>query len=129
MTPVITACTMDRFQLKTDLLCLPRLRCFERSHEHLVQPQRVGAVGVHDVVRVDDVSSRLAHLLPIRAEDHALLMLTMSLMLGSLCVVARRCVVLGQAVVIDAALVRKYCHGIGGGKRMVCGMCHNRVPC
>mmetsp|Transcript_66760 Transcript_66760/g.161182 ORF Transcript_66760/g.161182 Transcript_66760/m.161182 type:complete len:863 (-) Transcript_66760:217-2805(-) len=55
-----------------DLLRLPRLDCLERSHEHLVEAHRVGAVLLDDVVGVDDVASALGHLLAVGAEDHAL---------------------------------------------------------
>jgi len=57
------------------LFRLPRLGGLEGPHEHLVQPQSVRSVGVDDVVRVDNVPSRFAHLLPVRAEDHSLLLL------------------------------------------------------
>ena len=50
----------------------PRLRGFERAHEHLVKPQRVGAVFLDDVVGVHDVAARLAHLHAVLAEDEAL---------------------------------------------------------
>ena len=51
---------------------LPGLHLLERAHEHLVDAQRVGAVVAHDVVGVDDVAARLAHLLVVLAEDHPL---------------------------------------------------------
>lgn len=58
--------------LDGDLASLPRLDGLQRSHEHLVQPQCVCPVRVHDIIRVDHVPSRLAHLFPISAENHPL---------------------------------------------------------
>ena len=45
-----------------DVAGLPRARRVERAHEHLVEPQRVGAVVVVDVVGRDGVLQALAHL-------------------------------------------------------------------
>ena len=59
---------IDAFQS----LRAPRLGRFERAHEHLVHAQRVRAVFAHHVVGIDDVAARLAHLLAVLAEDHAL---------------------------------------------------------
>lgn len=58
--------------LDGDLTSLPWLDGLERPHEHFVQPQCVSPVRVHDIVRVDHVPSRLAHLFPIGTEDHSL---------------------------------------------------------
>mmetsp|Transcript_41348 Transcript_41348/g.109688 ORF Transcript_41348/g.109688 Transcript_41348/m.109688 type:complete len:644 (+) Transcript_41348:689-2620(+) len=55
-----------------DLLGLPRLDRLERAHEHLVEPHRIRAVRLDNVVGVDDVAARLGHLLAVGAEDHAL---------------------------------------------------------
>ncbi len=40
-----------------------RLGRFEWSHEHLIQPQRVGAIIADDIVGVHHVAAALAHLL------------------------------------------------------------------
>ena len=45
-----------------DVLGVPRLRVGQRPHVHLVEPERVRAVFVDDLVRVDHVLQRLAHL-------------------------------------------------------------------
>ena len=55
-----------------DALRAPGLHLFQRAHEHFVKPQRIGAVLRDDVVRVDHVAARLGHLLPVLAEDQAL---------------------------------------------------------
>ncbi len=55
-----------------DTLRVPRFHHLQRSHEHLIQPERIRAVFRKDVVRVDDVPPRLRHLLPIFTENQAL---------------------------------------------------------
>ena len=60
--------TIDAF----DAFGVPRFDHFQRAHEHLVKPERVGAVFAQNVVGVDDVAARLGHLLPVLAEDDAL---------------------------------------------------------
>ena len=49
---------------------LPWLRHLERPHEHLVKPQRVGAVCRNDVVGIDDVEARLRHLIDLLGYRH-----------------------------------------------------------
>ncbi len=51
---------------------LPWLHLLQRPHEHFVDAQCVRSVSPHDVVRIDDVAARLAHLLVVLAEDHSL---------------------------------------------------------
>mmetsp|Transcript_11103 Transcript_11103/g.46655 ORF Transcript_11103/g.46655 Transcript_11103/m.46655 type:complete len:564 (-) Transcript_11103:702-2393(-) len=51
-----------------DALGLPHLRLAKRTHEHLVQTERVGAKLIHDVVWVHHVPARLGHL--VRARGH-----------------------------------------------------------
>ena len=53
-------------------LGVPGLHHLQRAHEHLVEPERIGAILDEDVVRVDDVAARLGHLLAVLAEDQAL---------------------------------------------------------
>ena len=56
-----------------DALRAPGLGHLQRAHEHLVDPQRVRAVFVHDVARVHHVLREpLAHLDAVLAQDHAL---------------------------------------------------------
>ena len=50
----------------------PGLHHLQRAHEHLVEPERVGAVLDQDIVGVNDVAARLGHLLAVFAEDQAL---------------------------------------------------------
>ena len=49
----------------------PRSSLFKVADEHLVQTHRSRAVLFHSVVGVDDIAARFAHLLTVRAEDHA----------------------------------------------------------
>ena len=56
-----------------DALHPPGLGGLQRAHEHFVQPHRVGAVLLDDLVGIDDVAAGLAHLLVVFAEDHALI--------------------------------------------------------
>ena len=50
----------------------PRFDLLERSHEHFVEAQRVGAVFFDDFVGVDDVTEGFGHLLPVFAHDETL---------------------------------------------------------
>ena len=50
----------------------PGFRLFERTHEHFVEPQRIGAVVRDDVVGVDHIAAALRHFLIVRAEDESL---------------------------------------------------------
>ena len=40
----------------------PRLHRLQRTHEHLVEPQRIRAVIPHHIIRIDDILERLRHL-------------------------------------------------------------------
>ena len=51
----------------------PGFGLFERSHEHLVETQRIRAVFGDDLVGVDHVAAALGHLLAVLAEDEALI--------------------------------------------------------
>jgi len=51
--------------------CLPHLGVRERAHEHLVQAQRVRAIILHYVVRVDHVPATLAHLVALTHNPHS----------------------------------------------------------
>ena len=51
-----------------DAARVPRLHLLERAHEHLVEPERVGAVPRDDLVGVDDVAAALAHLVGARLD-------------------------------------------------------------
>ena len=42
---------------------VPRFRLLKRAEEHLVEPQRVGTITLHNVVWVDNVVECLTHLL------------------------------------------------------------------
>ena len=44
----------------------------ERTHEHLIEAKRVGAVFGNDAVGSDDIAPALGHFLAVGAEDHAL---------------------------------------------------------
>src|SRR5947209_19749252 len=52
-----------------DLRGLPGLHGLERPHEHLVEPERVGAVLPPDVVGIHDVAPQLRHPLVVLAQD------------------------------------------------------------
>ena len=49
----------------------PGSRFLKVSHEHLIEPQGIGAVFPDDVVGIDDVSTGFAHLLAVLAQYHA----------------------------------------------------------
>src|SRR3989304_3938962 len=50
----------------------PRTALIPRAHEHQEQPDGVGAVARHELIRILDVAARLAHPLAIRTQDLAL---------------------------------------------------------
>ena len=51
-----------------DAARVPRLHLLERPHEHLVEPERVGAVARDDLVGIHDVAAALAHLVGARLD-------------------------------------------------------------
>jgi len=51
----------------------PWLSVLERSHEHLVEPQGIGAVFGDDGVGIHHVAAALGHLHPVLSEDEALI--------------------------------------------------------
>ena len=51
-----------------DAARVPRLHLLERAQEHLVEPERVGAVPRDDLVGVHDVAAALAHLVGARLD-------------------------------------------------------------
>ena len=53
-------------------LRVPRLGRFERTHKHFVESQRIRAVFADDVVGIDDIAPRFAHLPVVFAENHSL---------------------------------------------------------
>jgi len=53
-----------------DALGVPHFRLPQRSHEHLVETEGVGAVAIDDVVRVDHVAAALAHLVGPGGDGH-----------------------------------------------------------
>ena len=55
-----------------DAMHVPWFCRFKRTHEHFIKSHRVGSVIGNDVVRIDNVASRLAHFLAVFAEDHSL---------------------------------------------------------
>ena len=55
-----------------DTVGIPRLGGLERSEEHQVHAERIGAVVLDDGVRVHDVAAALGHLLAVLAHDEAL---------------------------------------------------------
>ncbi len=55
-----------------DAARIPRPALIPRADEHQVRPHRVGAVAVHQVVRVHHVAAALGHLLGVLAQDDAL---------------------------------------------------------
>mmetsp|Transcript_24890 Transcript_24890/g.68954 ORF Transcript_24890/g.68954 Transcript_24890/m.68954 type:complete len:203 (-) Transcript_24890:1977-2585(-) len=54
------------------LIGLPRLDGFKRTHEHFIHAQGIRALGAHNVVWVDNVSSTLGHFFSIASENHTL---------------------------------------------------------
>ena len=50
----------------------PGLHLLQRAHEHFIEPQCIGAIFAHDVIRVHHVAAGLRHLLTVLAEDEAL---------------------------------------------------------
>lgn len=52
-----------------DLGRLPRFHSLQGAHEHLVEPQTIGAVGFDDIVGVDDVAARFRHFFAVFAQD------------------------------------------------------------
>ncbi len=62
--------TLQKAPASPDAVCAPRSRLFEIADEHLIQTERIGAVFVHDVVRINHIAARLAHFLAVFTEDH-----------------------------------------------------------
>ena len=67
-----------------DVACLPWSRRVERTHRHLIEPQRVSAVALADVVGGDGVLEALAHLAPL-AGDRQVAVEIRSVALDDLC--------------------------------------------
>ena len=55
-----------------DALGVPRLGVLQRSHEHLIQPERVGTIFHQHVIWVDHVAAGFGHFLAVFTEDQAL---------------------------------------------------------
>jgi len=63
----------EEFIDAADGLRIPGLYLLKRAHEHFIHPKRVGSILADDVVGVNDIASRLRHLLVIFSEDHPLI--------------------------------------------------------
>ncbi len=50
----------------------PRFVRLDRSHEHLVEPQRVSSLIGDDIERIDDITETLGHLAVVFSQDHPL---------------------------------------------------------
>ncbi len=48
----------------------PRLGCFERPHEHLVQTQRISTKFTNDHIWIDDIAAALGHFVSFRQDLH-----------------------------------------------------------
>ena len=62
----------EEAQRADQALRAPRRRLAEVAHEHLIKPERIGAVRLDQFIRVHHVAARLGHLLAVFAQDHAL---------------------------------------------------------
>ena len=61
--------TAQELMHTVDTVGIPRLRLLQRTEEHLVHTQRIGAVCLNDIVGIHDVEHRLRHLLDRPAAD------------------------------------------------------------
>ena len=63
--------TLKEAAAALDRLRTPRRGLFKVADEHFIQAHGVRAIGIDDLIRIDDIAAALGHFLAVLAQDHA----------------------------------------------------------